>query len=186
MMCSESQFVEYIRRNERNRCLFDSLPDLGLPQCTLTAGCLFQTVWNIKSGNKPDWAIKDYDVFYFDSNDLSWEAEDAVIQKARSLLGDMGENVEIRNQARVHLWYQQKFNSPCLPMTCIEDGIDRFLIEGSKFGINLDTGSVYAPSGFNDMWNGILRINPNNPLRDLFISKCQDYKFRWPWLSIAN
>ncbi|MFS2325413.1 nucleotidyltransferase family protein [Brucella sp. H1_1004] len=186
MIFSEEEFVEYVMRNDRNRYLLDTLPALRLPQCTLTAGCLFQTVWNIKSGNKPDWAIKDYDIFYFDASDLSWEAEDAVIQKARSLLGNMGESIEIRNQARVHLWYQQKFNSPCPVLTCVEDGIDRFLIEGSKFGINLETGSVYAPIGFDDMWKGVLRINPNNPHRDLFISKCQTYRSRWPWLSIFS
>ncbi|MFK3781464.1 nucleotidyltransferase family protein [Agrobacterium sp. NPDC089420] len=185
MSLSKQQFIDQIRRNETNRWLLEVLPDLQLPQCTLTAGCLFQTVWNLKSGNEPDWAIKDYDVFYFDANDLSWEAEDAAIQKARELLGDRADKVEIRNQARVHLWYSEKFGSACPPLTRVEDGIDRYLIACTQFGVSVGSGSVYAPVGFDDMWNGTLRINPNNPLDDLFIRKCQDYKTRWPWLSIA-
>jgi hypothetical protein len=55
--------------------------------------------------------ITDYDVFYFDANDLSWEAEDAVIQTAREMDGDLPDRVEIRNQARVHLWYPLEFGS---------------------------------------------------------------------------
>ncbi|WP_315860857.1 nucleotidyltransferase family protein [Rhizobium leguminosarum] len=185
MSISEQQFVEQIKRNETNRWLLEVLPDLELPQGTLTAGCLFQTVWNLKSGNEPDWAIKDYDVFYFDANDLSWEAEDAVIQKAREMLGDLADKVEIRNQARVHLWYPQKFGSACPQLARVEDGIDRYLIACTQFGISIGRGAVYAPDGFHDMWKGTLRINPNNPQTDLFARKCREYRTRWPWLSVA-
>ncbi|WP_296435735.1 MULTISPECIES: nucleotidyltransferase family protein [unclassified Rhizobium] len=185
MSFSEEQFIQQVNRNDTNRWLLDVLPDLRLPQGTLTAGCLFQTVWNIKSGNKPEWGIKDYDVFYFDANDLSWEAEDAVIQTAREMLGDLADKVEIRNQARVHLWYPQKFGSPCPQLKRVEDGIDRYLIKCTQFGISIGSGKVYAPDGFNDMWDGILRINPNNPLRMLFLKKSQEYRARWPWLKLV-
>lgn len=185
MPFSEEQFVEQIRKNPVNRRLLDILPSLELPQGILTAGCLAQTVWNLKIGNAPAWAIRDYDVFYFDADDLSWEAEDAVIRKARERLGDLADSVEIRNQARVHLWYPHKFGAACPPLTRVEDGIDRFLITCTQVGIMVGDGSVYAPHGFNDLWNGILRINPHNPLKDPFIRKCEDYRARWPWLSIA-
>jgi uncharacterized protein len=185
MPMSEQQFVEHVRKNPVNRRLLDSLPSLELPQGTLTAGCLAQTVWNVKAGHAPDRAIKDYDLFYFDADDLSWQAEDAVIQSARKRLGDLAETVEIRNQARVHLWYPQKFGAACPPLTRVEDGIDCFLITSTQVGIRVENGSVYAPHGFSDLWNGILRINPYNPLKDLFISKCADYRARWPWLSVA-
>ncbi|MFN3717860.1 MAG: nucleotidyltransferase family protein [Rhizobium rhizophilum] len=185
MAFSEQQFLQQIKKNDINRLLLETLPDLGLAQGTLTAGCLFQTVWNLKSGNAPDWAIKDYDVFYFDASDLSWEAEDAVIRRAQDMLGDLADRVEIRNQARVHLWYPQKFGSPCPPLTRVEDGIDRYLISCTQFGVGIGTNKVYAPDGFNDMRDGILRINPNNPLMDLFLKKSQDYQSRWPWLSVA-
>jgi hypothetical protein len=183
---SEQDFVELIQRNETNRRLLDVLPTMELPQGTLTAGCLFQTVWNLKSGNQPDRAIRDYDVFYFDPNDLSWEAEDAVIRKAWHLLGDLADKVEIRNQARVHLWYPQKFGFPCPPLTCVEEGIDRFLIACTLFGVSLGTSAVYAPNGFQDMWNGVLRINPNNAQTGPFLRKCRDYQARWSWLSVAD
>ncbi len=186
MSLSEHSFAELIRQNKTSRRLLEILPAMELPQGTLTAGCLFQTIWNLKSGNEPDWAIRDYDVFYFDADDLSWEAEDAVIQKARDLLGDMADKVEIRNQARVHLWYPEKFGAPCPRLTRVEDGIDRFLIACTVLGIHIGTGNIYAPNGFEDMWDGFLRINPNNPQPGPFRAKCQDYKARWAWLTIAN
>jgi len=182
---SERDFAEQIRQNETNRRLLEILPALELPQGTLTAGCLFQTIWNLRDGNAPDRAIRDYDVFYFDADDLSWEAEDAVIGKARALLGDLADRTEIRNQARVHLWYQEKFGAPCPPLTRVEDGIDRFLIACTLFGVDIGTGRIYAPNGFRDMQDGVLRINPNNPQPEPFRRKCEDYKARWPWLSIA-
>ncbi|WFU06315.1 nucleotidyltransferase family protein (plasmid) [Rhizobium sp. CB3171] len=91
----------------------------------------------------------------------------------------------LTQQARVHLWYPQKFGSPCPPLTRVEDGIDRYLITCPQFGIGIGSGEVYAPDGFADMRNGTLRINPKNPQMDPFLRKCQDYKTRWPWLSIT-
>ena len=185
MAISELQFIEYVTRNDTNKWLLERLSGLQLPQATLTAGCLFQTVWNLKSGDEPQRAIRDYDVFYFDADDLSWEAEDAVIQQANRLLGDLADKVEIRNQARVHLWYERKFGVSCPPLMRVEDGIDRYLVACTRLGIRIDNGSLYAPDGLDDMWNGILRLNPNNPQVDLFERKCRDYQARWPWLTMA-
>ncbi|CAL9651576.1 nucleotidyltransferase family protein [Streptomyces sp. enrichment culture] len=58
---------------------------LELPGWYVTAGCLFQTVWNVVMGRPPTNGIKDYDLFYFDSDDLSWEAEDTVIKTGRNV-----------------------------------------------------------------------------------------------------
>ena len=88
---------------------FVPFAELALPQCHVTAGCLFQTVWNVLSGRPPAENIKDYDVFYFDGRDLSWEAEDEVIRRVSPLAEKLGLPVEVKNQARVHLWYRQRF-----------------------------------------------------------------------------
>ncbi|WP_313903137.1 nucleotidyltransferase family protein [Rhizobium leguminosarum] len=84
MTITTEQFLARIRLNPVNHLLLEKLPALGLPQCMLTAGCLFQTVWNLKTGNDPEHGIKDYDIFYFDDHDLSWEAEDKVIRRGKA------------------------------------------------------------------------------------------------------
>jgi hypothetical protein len=58
------------------------LPEVGLAEAYLVAGCVYQAVWNRLSGFAPGAMIKDYDIFYFDGADLSWAAEDRVIRRA--------------------------------------------------------------------------------------------------------
>jgi hypothetical protein len=99
---TEAEFFATALRNPFNRELLARLPALGLPDCWLISGSLFQKVWNIQSGFSVTHGIKDYDVFYFDP-DTSWKAEDAVIARGRATFADLGVTVEIRNQARVHL-----------------------------------------------------------------------------------
>ncbi|MFD5831914.1 nucleotidyltransferase family protein, partial [Lentzea sp. NPDC060358] len=51
----------------RNEVLLEVLhraAGLGLPGWYVTAGCLFQTVWNVATDRHPTSGIKDYDVFY--------------------------------------------------------------------------------------------------------------------------
>ncbi|PKA44380.1 nucleotidyltransferase family protein [Rhizobium sullae] len=186
MSITEQQFFAYVRENPINVQLLEELSALQLPQCMLTAGCLVQTVWNLKSGNDAQFGIKDYDVFYFDDRDLSWEAEDMVIRRARELLGELSEKVEIKNQARVHLWYSEKFGKPYPFLKNVEDGIDRYLTLCTRIGIRIEDRGLYAPDKLDDMWHGILRMNPLNPQPDLFRWKCDEYLARWPWISIIT
>ena len=161
------------------------LPELGLSQCMLTAGCLFQAVWNHQSQRPPEWGVKDYDVFYFD-DDLSWEAENEVIQSGQRLFRDLDVNIEIKNQARVHLWYGQRFGGDYPKLESARDGIDRYLIAGTCIGLDVETGEVYAPNGLADTEHGLLRINPGNPKPVLFDQKAKSYQARWPWLRIME
>ena len=136
------------------------LRPLGLPQCYVTAGCLFQTLWNLRSGRPAAENIKDYDVFYFDGADLSWEAEDAVIRRVAPLAERLGIPVEVRNQARVHLWYPARFGDDYPQLHSAKDGMSRYLVRCTCVGIGVADGEVFAPDGFADLEAGILRINP--------------------------
>ncbi|WP_077046352.1 nucleotidyltransferase family protein [Pseudomonas sp. KK4] len=183
MALTPDQLLSIAMTNPVNAQVTSRLPSLGLDQCMLTAGCLFQAVWNQHSHRPADWGIKDYDVFYFDT-DLSWEAEDQVIRSAQALFQDLGVNVEIRNQARVHLWYGQRFGKPYPALQSSKEGVDRYLVAGTCLGLDIETGEVYAPNGLGDTEQGILRINPKNPQPDLFEQKAKSYQARWPWLKI--
>lgn len=139
---SAAEFYRWATLNPVNAELLSRLPSLDLNQCHLTAGCLFQAVWNRLSERPPGWAVKDYDVFYFDDGDLSWEAEDAVIQRVRRLSDDLGVTVEVKNQARVHLWYEQRFGSPYPRLASARDGIDRYLVSCTCVGIDVASGEL--------------------------------------------
>lgn len=183
MTLTAEDLVSIAMTNPINAQILSRLPSLRLNQCMLTAGCLFQAVWNHQSERPVDWGIKDYDVFYFDT-DLSWEAEDEVIQSAQSLFQDLGVNIEIKNQARVHLWYSQRFSKSYPALQSSRDGVDRYLVAGTCIGLDVETGELYAPNGLADTEHGILRINPRNPQADLFEQKAKSYQARWPWLQM--
>jgi len=179
-------FIDCTTSNPANAALLSRLPSLALPQCYLTAGCLFQAIWNRSSGQAADWGIKDYDVFYFDDRDLSWDAENMVIWHVDTLAGDLGISVETRNQARVHLWYEKRFGAGYPQLASTRDGIDRFLISCTCVGVEVANGELYAPNGLQDLEGGILRPNPANSRADRFLEKAKDYQTRWRWLTIVG
>ncbi len=185
MKLTAQRLVELAMVNPINAELVARLPALGLDQCLLTAGCLFQAVWNHQAGLSPDWGVKDYDVFYFDT-DMSWEAENEVIERASELLRDLDVNIEVKNQARVHLWYPQRFGMPYPQLHTARGGVDRYLVAGTCIALAVDTGEIYAPYGLADTEQGILRLNPITPQPELFEYKARSYQARWPWLRIED
>ena len=179
-------FLALALRNPVNAAIVDDLHRFALPDAWLVAGCLVQSVWNGLTGRAVDHGIADYDVFYFDS-DTSWEAEDAVIRKLHARLTHLGATIEIRNQARVHLWYPAKHGLPYPPLTRSTDGIDRFLTENTQIGIRRagDDYDVYAPHGFDDVAGLIVRPNKaQNFSIANYEAKAARWKALWPELTV--
>lgn len=185
MVLTTENFLNLTLENVINIELVSRLHQLGLDQCMLTAGCLFQTIWNHQSKLPLTWGIKDYDVFYFDK-DLSFEAENKIINSAQELFRDLDINVELKNQARVHLWYSSRFGGQYPKLESTKEGIDRYLISGTCLGLDVETHQIYAPNGLSDTEQGILRINPKNYKLDLFYQKAKSYQDRWSWLEIIE
>lgn len=171
--------------NPVNRALLDILGTLDIPGCYLTAGCLYQAYWNRQSGQPADWGIKDYDIFYFDT-DLSWEAENVVIERVAEACKGLAATIEVKNQARVHLWYESKFGAPYPRLRKATDGIDRYLVKATCIGLDVRSGELYSTHGLDELQNGVLRINPLNLQPAMFLHKAQSYQARWPWLKIET
>lgn len=161
--------------------------DMNLPGWYLVAGCLYQTVWNVVTGQPAEVGILDYDLAYFDDSDLSWEAEDTVIRAGNQVFAGLTAPVQIRNQARVHLWYEQKFGKPCPPYDSTEAAIDTFEATAACLGVRLEPGGrwrVYAPFGLSDVFNLIVRPNPVLAPRDVYQRKTTRWKQQWPGLTV--
>jgi uncharacterized protein len=180
-------FIRDALQNRHNQRILRQLPFLGLPDAWLVAGCLFQTVWNLRSGNPPEAHIKDYDLFYFDPSDLSEAAEAQVNEQVESAFAGLGIMVEAKNQARVHTWYKDYFGFPYPALRSSRDGIDRFLVTSTCVGLRAGGTSpeLYAPNGLDDLYQGRLSPNPLCPHQPLFEKKARAYQERWPWLKIA-
>jgi Uncharacterized protein conserved in bacteria len=183
---SSQDFVRIASSNPINAGLLERLFTLRIPQCHLAAGCLFQALWNAQCGQPVAQGVSDYDVFYFDDSDLSYEAEDRVIRAVGALCADLGVKIEVRNQARVHLWYPRRFGGPYPVLKSARDGIDRYLVACTCVGIDVASGELYSADPLDDLAAGILRINPRFPDPAQFMRKALSYQRRWPWLRIEH
>lgn len=178
-------FLDIVTSNPLVESVLGRAARMNLPDWYLTAGCLFQTVWNVLDGHPPRRGIRDYDVFYFDSDDLSWEAEDRVIQEAGDVFSDLGVQVEVRNEARVHLWYEAKFGKPCPAFASSADAIDHFAATACCLGVRREpdgSHNVHAPYGFDDLFDFVLRPNPVLAPRDVYEAKALRWSGLWPRL----
>ena len=116
-----NRFAAIIRADPGLMHLLTCLRTLDLPQWRLVAGCLYQTVWNALTDRPRGAGIKDYDVIYFDADDLSWEAEDAVIRRVAAATQDCVGPVQVRNQSRVHLWFASRFGCNYPQLSCADE-----------------------------------------------------------------
>jgi hypothetical protein len=183
---TRDDFLAAAFTNPTNREILARLPQLGVPDTWLVSGALFQICWNAQTGRTPTYGIKDYDIFYFDP-DPSFEAEDAVIKRGAALFAELGVEIEIRNQGRVHIWYKEKFGTDYPRLARATDGIDRFLCDCSMVGVQPkgEGFAVYAPKGFADIETMTVRPNrmPNfHP--DRYIEKAARWRAVWPEITI--
>lgn len=201
VLAQRAALLTLLRRNPVIVEILARAPQLGLPGWYLTAGAVFQTVWNALSGQPATSGIRDYDLFYHDASDLSYEAEDQVIRRAGQLFADLADRfdgtVEVRNEARVHLWYQQKFGVPAPPFTSTEDAIDHFAATTCCVAVRSGQGaraaggplpddaiSVYAPHGFGDLFAMVVRPNPVLAPRSVYETKALRWRRQWPTLRV--
>ncbi|WP_159441805.1 nucleotidyltransferase family protein [Williamsia sterculiae] len=185
-LSSTATFLDEIRQNPMIVRLVDELPALDLPDWFVAGGALMQTVWNVRTRRPVNHGILDYDVLYFDDSDLSEAAEQVVIDRVAAVFGA---DVQIRNQARVHHWYADKFgmDSPVRPLRDSRDGIDQFVAPCVAVGVTRsDDGelTVYAPFGLDDMNTMIIRHNVARASREAFDAKATRWRSRWPEVTI--
>ena len=169
------------------RVLHD-LRDLDLPDWLLTAGALYNRVWNELTGRPPFNGINDLDVFYFDPSDTSYEAEDSVVRRLAERFADLPLPVQVRNQARVHLWFPQKFGQPFAPLTSSAEMLGRYASRTHAVAVRLETDdrlTILAPFGLDDIFS--FRIVPNPVLmnRPAHEAKGARTKSVWPEITVV-
>jgi uncharacterized protein len=183
---TEQAFLDAVLRNPTVVEVLARLERLDLPDGWLAAGCLFQTVWNVLDGQDPARGIGDYDVIYHDDRDLSWDAEDRVIRRCAEAFADLGVDVEVRNQARVHLWYEDHFGVPCPPLRSSTEAIDRYAAHACRVAVRASDGryEVCAPVGYDDLFGFVLRPNPVIAPRAVYEAKASRWSSLWPRLDV--
>jgi len=189
----EARLVEIVRATPTTMEVLSTVRDLDLPDWMIFSGAVYQPVFNSLTGRPLDYGIKDYDVAYHDDGDTSYEAEDVVIQRvAAAFEPPLRELVEVRNQARVHLWFEKKFGAdePYPALRSSAEALERFVATAFCVGVRLeadDSLRVWAPFGLEDLF--AMRLRPN-PLRVKgaggWARTTGSAKARWPEISVEG
>jgi len=162
---------------------------LGLDDWRVFSGAVYQSVWNAVTGRPVGYGRKDYDLGYFDP-DTSWDAEDVVIKRVAAAFDEpFRSEVEVRNQARVHLWFTDRFGEPYEALTGTDAALSRFVAPAFAVGVRLeldDAISIAAPFGLEDVFSMTLRPNPNRPLARGWDKAVASARARWPELTVIE
>ncbi|CAM2946989.1 nucleotidyltransferase family protein [Brevundimonas diminuta] len=188
-MTLEARLTEIVRADAGLMHVLTVMRELNLPDWRLFSGAVYQAVWNAQTGRPVGYGIKDYDIGYFDA-DTSWDAEDVVIKRvAAAFEPPLRDQVEVRNQARVHLWFEDKFGEPYDPLTCTDDAPARFVAPAFAVGVRLeadDAISVVAPFGLEDVFAMTIRPNPTRGLAKGWERVIANARGRWPEITVVD
>ncbi len=187
MPSREPQLRAVLSRSPIVATVIDRWPEIRLPDCWLVAGCLAQTVWNDAFALPATHGISDIDLVYFDGDDLSQEAEASHAARIRALFADLGLWVDVKNEARVHLWYAEKFGNALAPYVSTEDAITTFPTTATAVGVQPRANGlrIFAPYGLSDLLSLIVRPNKKQITRQIYDAKVEKWRARWPGLRVV-
>lgn len=167
--------------------VLDGARALGLADWLVFSGAIYQPVLNALTGRPADHGIKDYDLAYFDASDLSYEAEDMVIRRAAAAFDpDLAPLVEVRNQARVHLWFEARFGEAYTPLRNSAEALERFVSASLAVGARLEADgrlTLLAPFGLDDLFALRMRPNPDRVTKG-FARAAASVRARWPEIRV--
>lgn len=160
----------------------------GLPEGLLVAGALYNAAWNALSGRPTLHGVNDLDVFYFDASDIGYDAEDVVIRRLAARFGHLPVPVQVRNQARVHLWFPEKFGTAFTPLSSAGEMLGRYAAKTHAVAARLeadDSLTILAPFGLDDIFSFRLVPNPALANQPGYEKKAARAKAVWPELTVV-
>lgn len=160
---------------------------LNIENYYIGAGCIAQTVWNYLSGKPPEYGIKDIDFVYFDEKNLDSESENMTDSKVKALYSDLNIEIDVKNEARVHLWYKSHFGYSIEPYKSLEAAVDTWPTTATAIGVRKDNNNefiIYAPFGLNDLFGKVVRANKAQITREIYEKKVSSWLSKWPDLKV--
>jgi hypothetical protein len=178
-----ARVAEVLRRSPPVMAALRAARDVGAPDWFVSAGAIRDAVWEALHDRRPTAAPRDFDLSFFDPEDLTHErdisVEDALRQRAPELPW------EAKNQAAVHLWYPARFGIAVSPFRSCAEAIATFPETASCIGVRLledDDLLVVAPHGLDDLLTGVCRHNPMRVSEWFYVERltAKGWPRRWP------
>ncbi|WP_298395929.1 nucleotidyltransferase family protein [Sphingobium sp.] len=155
---------------------------VALPDAWLSGSLLAQARWNEYFGFPPIHGIADADIIYFDANDLSEAGEQAVAERVQALYPDLPIRLDVKNEARVHIWYPDHFGMPIAPYRSAIQATTTFPTTASAVAIT--PVALSAPFGLDDLMQPVVRANATQIDRAYYEVKAGRWALHWPDLVI--
>lgn len=183
--------ISILKSNQELMAILDYVEKLKLPNFYIAAGSIFQTVWNYYDDKPLNYGIKDIDVIYFDKSDLSVDKDIEYYEKIKRYSDSMGYHYEIdvSNEARMHLWKKEKNNVEVEPYINSEDAISRWIATVHAIGITKENDEIkiYAPYGVSDIFTRTIRsIKHEGNSKELYEKKISSWEERFDNLTVVE
>jgi hypothetical protein len=155
------ELTEIVLASPWHCAVLDTVDALVLPDWWIGAGVVRDFVWDERFGHGfAPGNVDDVDVVFFDSADLAHERETRAEDNLRATRPEL--TWDVTNQARVHLWYEDRFGIAAPPLTSTIDGIATWPETATAVAVRRRRGGqleIAAPLGLDDLLDGIWRRN---------------------------
>jgi uncharacterized protein len=174
-----------LEQNKWLREILERFEEIALPDSWLVAGSIAQTIWNLGCGRSAELGLKDVDLIYFDDQDLSFDAEASHERRLRDLFRRLPIKLDVKNEARVHLWYEERFGYSIKPYLSSADAIATFPTTATAVGVRRKRGKLEcsAPFGLDDLFGLVVRPNKRQITRPIYEAKVDRWRSIWPRLT---
>ncbi len=185
------EFVSILKRNKDLMKILDYISELKLPNFYIAAGSIFQTIWNYYDKKPLNYGIKDIDIIYYDSENISKNYEEELERKITEYFKSINLNYEfdVHNEARMHLWKKENENKNINQYKNSEDAIDQWIATVHAVGITIINNRiyVYAPYGLSDIFSKTIRpIKHKANSKELYDKKVESWQKRFSNLNIID
>jgi hypothetical protein len=177
-----------LEQNKWLREILEGFEEIALPDSWLVAGSIAQTIWNLGCGRSAELGLKDVDLIYFDDQDLSFDAEASHERRLRDLFRRLPIKLDVKNEARVHLWYEERFGYAIKPYLSSADAIATFPTTSTAVGVRRIRGKLEcrAPFGLDDLFGLVVRPNKRQITRPIYEAKVDRWRSIWPRLTFLR
>lgn len=187
-MSLEVKLITLVTESSMTMNALRAARELRLHSWCIGAGAVRNLVWDhlhrFERATEPD----DVDLVFHEPSDLSQGLE----QSLRLALSSRMPSIkwDVVNQARVHHWFQSEYGRSAEPLQSLREGVASWPEVATCVGVTLTDSEhieVLAPHGLQDLFEMVIRWNPERVSREVFIGRVAQKRFveRWPKVRIV-
>ena len=183
--------ISILEQNTELMDILDYVYKLELPNFYIAAGSVFQTIWNYYDKKSLNYGIRDIDIIYYNKNDISVDTDIHYYNLIKDYCTRKGYNYEIdvSNEARMHLWQKEKLNMDVPQYINSEDAINNWMATVHAIGVTKENDSIkiYAPYGLSDIYSKTIRpLKHKYTTKDIYNKKAKSWSERFDNLNIIE